>query len=655
MSETGNAINLLVQLGIDTNASKTNLDKQIENLSKQLSNLDIKVDIDKEAIKALNELSKIDLKGLSESIKGAGKGLGGVGDEAKQTGNEIKKNFSDVQKSLDTTFNHLSKDFQQAMKKGIVSADELQKAFAGMNASFKMDYEVIGEDSAGQQIRRVKNIEASFKNLQGQMEKVKFNNNSAIDMGNGELQNLWLPENTSKVIDSQMKQVETSISNAVKKSQEELHKLVRSGEITEQQFYELSKASSNIMHPNSIHLYNQRLTETISGNKQLTLQKKEQLVVEEKIRKLQNSIVTAQNRDPKGMGSNSSVREMLDTLNKIDPASTTAATKVKDVSDNFSRLKAESVSAGRESLTVLDSFKIAMEKFPVWMAASTVFYQTVRSASDAVQQIVQLDSQLTVLRRVGGSGIDVNKVLEESIRLAGELGNQISDINDGFIAFARQGFKGEELTMLAEYATLLGNISDLSVDESASILTAGLKAFNMETERGIHIVNALNEVDNSFSVTTNQLAMSMQRSAGTASVYGSTLERLIGYTTAIAEITRESGSVIGNSLKSVFSRITSVSGAIDALDGIGISIYTQAGEMRKVDDILDDLGAQWNSLNAEQQQNIGLQVAGKRTCQPIQKWIVKNVLNSGKLQRWTTVSEILTRRRAEIIIHCLTI
>lgn len=37
----------------------------------------------------------------------------------------------------------------------------------------------------------------------------------------------------------------------------------------------------------------------------------------------------------------------------------------------------------------------------------------------------------------------------------------------------------------------------------------------------------------------------MQRSAGSAEVYGIELEKNIGYTTAIAQVTRESGSVIG--------------------------------------------------------------------------------------------------------------
>lgn len=94
-----------------------------------------------------------------------------------------------------------------------------------------------------------------------------------------------------------------------------------------------------------------------------------------------------------------------------------------------------------------------------------------------------------------------------------------------------------------------------------------------------------------------------------------------------------------NSLKSIYSRITSIQPAIDAMADIGINIKDSAGEMRGVGDILDDLGAKWNTLSAEQQQNLGLQIAGKYTCQPIQKWIANNVLNSGKLQRWTTVSQ----------------
>lgn len=89
------------------------------------------------------------------------------------------------------------------------------------------------------------------------------------------------------------------------------------------------------------------------------------------------------------------------------------------------------------------------------------------------------------------------------------------------------------------------------------------------------------------------------------------LEKNIGYTTAIAQVTRESGSVVGNSLKSIYSRITSIQPAIDELANIGINVRDSAGEMRRVEDILDDLGGKWSSLSAEQQQNLGIQIAGR--------------------------------------------
>lgn len=66
-----------------------------------------------------------------------------------------------------------------------------------------------------------------------------------------------------------------------------------------------------------------------------------------------------------------------------------------------------------------------------------------------------------------------------------------------------------------------------------------------------------------------------------------------------------------NSMKSIASRITTVNDAVTSLQSIGVSTKDASGEMRKVDDILDDLAGKWNTLSAEQQQNIGVNVAGK--------------------------------------------
>ncbi|MFK3936699.1 phage tail tape measure protein [Alkalihalobacillus sp. NPDC078783] len=89
------------------------------------------------------------------------------------------------------------------------------------------------------------------------------------------------------------------------------------------------------------------------------------------------------------------------------------------------------------------------------------------------------------------------------------------------------------------------------------------------------------------------------------------LQELIGYSTAIGETTRESGNILGNSLKTIASRVTTMNPSIDALASVGVAVHDLEGNVRPVARILDDLGERWQTLNAEQQQSIGLQIAGR--------------------------------------------
>lgn len=102
----------------------------------------------------------------------------------------------------------------------------------------------------------------------------------------------------------------------------------------------------------------------------------------------------------------------------------------------------------------------------------------------------------------------------------------------------------------------------------------------------------------------------MQKSAGVAETFGVSMEKLIGYSTAMGEVSREQGNQLGNRLKTVLSRITTMDESVTALAEIGID--TKIGdEVRDVGDILDDLGGKWHDLSKEQQQHIAVQLAGR--------------------------------------------
>lgn len=248
------------------------------------------------------------------------------------------------------------------------------------------------------------------------------------------------------------------------------------------------------------------------------------------------------------------------------------------------------------------------------MGASTLFFGTVRGIRSALDNIIEIDSQMTTLMRVSNGEIDRAEILKQSADLAARLGNEMKAVNESFTDFARQGFRGEGLTALTEAATLFSNISEMTPEEASSGLTAIIKGFDMLPEHVMVAIDAINEVDNNFAYSSQNIVASITKSVGAAKAFGVDLQELIGYTTAIGEVTRESGNIIGNSLKTIFSRITTMDSSIEVLESIGVAVHEfrdGVESVRPVADILEDLAAKWGSLSEEQQQNIALQIAGR--------------------------------------------
>jgi TP901 family phage tail tape measure protein len=102
----------------------------------------------------------------------------------------------------------------------------------------------------------------------------------------------------------------------------------------------------------------------------------------------------------------------------------------------------------------------------------------------------------------------------------------------------------------------------------------------------------------------------MTKAGSSANTFGVSMEKLLGDTTAITTATRESGAVVGNSLKSIYSRMTSMAKSEEVLNGVGVSMREMNGDVRDVSDIMDDLAGKWSGLSKEQQQHTAVQLAG---------------------------------------------
>src|SRR5699024_7390571 len=114
-----------------------------------------------------------------------------------------------------------------------------------------------------------------------------------------------------------------------------------------------------------------------------------------------------------------------------------------------------------------------------------------------VDNVIMLDSQMTDLQRVmDATPKTYNDLMEKSIDLSIELGNKVEDVNNAMTEFARMGYTPDQLIDLTEVATVASNISDLMPEDAMNTVVAGMKAFNIEAEDSISIIDRLNEVNN---------------------------------------------------------------------------------------------------------------------------------------------------------------
>ena len=118
---------------------------------------------------------------------------------------------------------------------------------------------------------------------------------------------------------------------------------------------------------------------------------------------------------------------------------------------------------------------------------------------------------------------------------------------DSATEFRKNGFNDEDAAQLGQIAAMYQNVSDeaISASDSASFIISQLVAFSdsmtgLETEadKDMHIIDAVNEVANSFSVSSADLANNLGNVSAVMSQTGASFEESLGMLTAITEVTR---------------------------------------------------------------------------------------------------------------------
>ena len=229
-------------------------------------------------------------------------------------------------------------------------------------------------------------------------------------------------------------------------------------------------------------------------------------------------------------------------LYKLDMGSVREAKEqISIVNNDIKKLNANATEASKASLGVMSSLKTAMEKFPIWMIASTAFYGVVATFREFGTVIFDIDKKMTDLKKVMSPDTDFGAIFERATASAETFGKTISEAMDAYNMFAKQGFKGEELETLANAGLVAGNVGDIEAGKASEYLTASILQWNKETGEAMGVVDSWNEISNNFATTVENLAQGQAKAGATARALGMDFDQLNAVVGTLNARTKQSG------------------------------------------------------------------------------------------------------------------
>lgn len=327
--------------------------------------------------------------------------------------------------------------------------------------------------------------------------------------------------------------------------------------------------------------------------------------------------------------------EIRDSLNNNDDTDLTFDGNID--TGNASELQSilSNINAtGAQGESVFDDFgntlRDAFSTFTVANLLQEAIFKIIEAGDEAIATVKELnDATVSLQMATGDSYIAVKDMMKQYNDLGQELGAITSDVAEGADAWLRQGKTAKETNALIKDSMILSKVSNLNAAESTEYLTASMNGYKVAIEDAMSIVDKVSSVDLVSATDAGGLMEAMSRVATTADMAGVSMDKLLGYASTIGEVTQDPMTSIGDSLKTIFTRMSDIKAnkleLVDedgtsellsdvelTLSKVGINLRKTVTEYNSYSDVLDNLASKWDTLNQTQQNALSKAFAGTR-------------------------------------------
>lgn len=269
----------------------------------------------------------------------------------------------------------------------------------------------------------------------------------------------------------------------------------------------------------------------------------------------------------------------------------------------------------------------AIERFAVWGIAMKVWTGLGNAISDCISYVEDLDSAMTNIRVVTMDTKEATQALLDTYnQMAQDLGANTTDIAEGAVDWLRQGFSEADTAELVKDSTVLSKLALIDNAQATEYLTSALKGYKLEAKDAMDVIDQLTAIDLEAATSAGDMAEAMSRTANMANTTGFEMNELLGVIATVSEVTQNSASTIGNSVKTLLSRMSNVKAGVEidpesgealndvekVLNRVGIALRDNQGNWLDFYDILDEIASRWGEFNDIQQSQITTALGGTR-------------------------------------------
>lgn len=280
----------------------------------------------------------------------------------------------------------------------------------------------------------------------------------------------------------------------------------------------------------------------------------------------------------------------------------------------------------KQTNVLVDKLWDSLKRTAGWQLSSTAIHRFIGTIQTAYNYAQDLNKSLNDIRIVTGYGSDrMAEFAKNANKAAKQLSATTLDYTNASLIYYQQGLDDKAVQERTDVTVKMANVTGTAAQTVSDQLTAVWENFMKDGEHTAEwYADVMTALGAATASSTDEIAEGLEKFAAVADTVGLSYEYATAALTTITAKTRQSADVVGTALKTLFARIeglnlgetlddgTTLNKYSSALEAVGVNIKNEAGQLKDMDEILDEIGAKWDTIGKDQQIALAQTVAGVR-------------------------------------------